>query len=96
MSLFSPIAPNPVDGRMVDAGSQKGAQPRAVPHDGRPLEPPAQEIQDYILGRALVPNDPARERQHPRAMTLVQERQAFRSSLRQGAQQIVIALRPPS
>lgn len=93
MALFSPIAPDPVDGGMIDARRQEGTESLELAHDWRALEPAAQELDDDILGRALIGDMPPGKGQHLRTIPLIQQRDGLRLSLAQGPQELFVAFR---
>lgn len=93
LSLFSPISPDPVDGGMVDACREKGAEALGVADTWRALEPAPKNIDDDILSRAFIGDVPSSKGQHLRAVSLVQESHRLRLSVAQGAQEIFVAFR---
>jgi hypothetical protein len=92
-ALFRSISPDPVDGSMVDACGEEGAESLEIADIWRSLEPAPEDIDDDILGGPLIGDIPSSKGQHLRAIPLVQECNRLRLSLAQGPQEVFVTFR---
>src|SRR5438270_8402388 len=92
-SLLGPVAPDPVDGCVVNTGGKEGADPVGVPDARRPLEPSMEQVDDHVFRRGVVSDIAARKSQHLRSIALINKADRLRLPVTQNTQQLLVAVR---